>query len=79
MFRVYIFDLNFLGRKFMNKTVLKLMLVLICVTTLVVSWKIVFWEVNSKMGFSEITFWIGIVFGILIGIVSTELKYAYKA
>ncbi len=54
------------------------MLVLICIATLVVSWKIVFWEINSEMGFSEVTFWTGIVFGTLIGIISTELKYAYK-
>lgn len=62
----------------MNKIIWKLMLVFICVSTLILSWKIVFWEINSKMGFSEVTFWIGIVFGILIGIISTELKYAYK-
>lgn len=49
---------------------------------IVIEWAIVIsasfliddWEVNAKLGLSNLTFWMGIILGISIGITSINLK-----
>jgi hypothetical protein len=57
----------------MNRVIWKLLFVLILFVTLAVSFSI-----YIKAGFPEVTYWIGVVLGVLEGIVSVELKNAYK-
>lgn len=61
----------------MNKVIWKLLFVLLLFITIIVSFSIERW-VNAKVFHPEETYWIGVVLGTLGGIVSVELKNAYK-
>jgi hypothetical protein len=54
------------------------MFILLWIVALVVSWQLKGFEANAKMGFSEVTYWIGFFLGNLVGIVSIKLQNAYK-
>ncbi len=76
---VHIVDHNyFFGWNFMNNNFLKLIFVFLWIIIVSASWYVDNWEINAKTGFSLLTFWIGIILGILVGIVSTKMKYTYK-
>lgn len=62
----------------MNKNIWKLMFILLWIVALVVSWQLKGFEANAKMGFSEVTYWIGFFLGSLAGIVSIKLQNAYE-
>ena len=61
----------------MNINNWKLIFALLWIIIIIVSWKIDTWE-NAIAGFPLVTLWIGIILGILIGIVSMELKITYQ-
>jgi hypothetical protein len=48
------------------------------IIAILVYFRIIQWEVGAKPGFSEITFWAGIIIGILIGITSIKLQLSAK-
>jgi hypothetical protein len=61
----------------MNKIIWKLLFILLLFITITLSFSIEGW-VNEKVFHPEEIYWIGIVLGTLEGIVSVELKNAYK-
>lgn len=62
----------------MNKIIWKLLFILLWVIIIAVSFSIDAWTVNAKASFPAVTYWTGIVLGLLEGIVSIEVMNAYK-
>lgn len=62
----------------MNKSIWKLIFVLLWTVSFVVSWQLKDFESNAKMGFSGVAYWGGLFLGILMGIVASKLENAYK-
>lgn len=54
------------------------MFILLWIVALVVSWQLKGFEANAKMGFSEVTYWMGFFLGNLAGMVSIKLQDACK-
>lgn len=48
------------------------------IIVILISFRITGWEVGAKPGFSNLTFWVGIFLGNLIGMTSIKLELSAK-
>lgn len=62
----------------MNKIIWKLLFILLWFIIIAISFIIDAWAANAKASFPVVTYWIGIILGLLEGIVSIEVMNAYK-
>lgn len=62
----------------MNKIIWKLLFVFMFIIILIVLHEIDILQLNAKAGFALVTYSIGLVLGVIMGIIATELKYAYR-
>lgn len=62
----------------MNKIIWKLLFVFMFIVILIVSHEIDILQISAKTGFALVTYSIGLFLGVIMGIIATELKYAYR-